>query len=124
MRRHEKCQACIGVFIGHQPECLDTYAIRAYNQTVNYQWDPRKAAINLKKHGIDFADTVGVFEDETALWQEDTSDYGEERFIALGTDFLGRILVVVFTFRDENVRIISARKATESERKTYESQRY
>lgn len=48
---------------------LDAYAIRAYNQTVNYQWDPRKAAINLKKHGVDFADAVGVFEDETALWQ-------------------------------------------------------
>jgi len=100
------------------------YVIRAYNQTVNYQWDPRKAVINLKKHGIDFADAVGVFEDETALWQEDTRDYGEERFVALGTDFLGRLLVVVFTFRNENVRIISARKATESERKTYESQRY
>ncbi len=83
---------------------------------------PHKATVNVKKHGIEFADAVGVFEDESALWQEDIDNYEEERFIALGTDFLGRVLVVAFTFRNENIRIISARKATESERKTYERQ--
>ena len=103
---------------------LDKYAFCTYNQDVNYQWDPHKAAANIKKHGVEFADAVGVFEDETALWQEDIGDHDEERFVALGTDFVGRILVIVFTFRDENIRIISARKATESERKTYESQQY
>jgi hypothetical protein len=91
---------------------------------VNYLWDPHKATINLKKHGIDFADAVGVFEDEMALWQEDKGDNDEERFVALGMDFLGRILVVVFTFRGTDIRIISARKATKNERKTYESQGY
>jgi len=99
---------------------LDRYAFCAYNQDVNYQWDPHKAAVNVKKHGVEFADAVGVFEDEFALWQETIGDHDEERYIALGTDFLGRILVVVFTFRVERVRIISPRKATESERKTYE----
>jgi uncharacterized DUF497 family protein len=89
---------------------------------VTYQWDPRKAAGNLKKHGVDFADAVGVFEDEYALWQEEAADYGEDRFVALGRDFLGDILVVVFTYRNTDIRIISARKATESERKTYENQ--
>jgi uncharacterized DUF497 family protein len=89
---------------------------------VTYQWDPRKAAGNLKKHGVEFADAVGVFEDEFALWQEDSDDYGEERFVAVGRDFLGRLLVVAFTFRNNDIRIISARKATENERKTYESQ--
>ncbi|KAF0109029.1 MAG: hypothetical protein FD146_73 [Anaerolineaceae bacterium] len=89
---------------------------------MTYQWDPRKAAGNLKKHGIEFADAVGVFEDEFALWQEDSADYGEERLVAVGRDFLGRLLVVVFTFRNNDIRIISARKATENERKTYESQ--
>ncbi len=89
---------------------------------MNYQWDPHKADVNIRKHDVDFADAVGVFEDESALWQEDAGDFGEERYIALGADFLGRILVVVFTFRDDILRIISARKATESERKLYEKQ--
>jgi uncharacterized DUF497 family protein len=89
---------------------------------VTYQWDPRKAAGNLKKHGVEFADVVGVFEDEFALWREDSDDYGEERFVAVGRDFLGRLLVVTFMFRNNDIRIISARKATENERKTYESQ--
>ncbi len=100
------------------------YAICAYNQPVEYQWDPKKAALNARKHGVDFADAVGVFQDEFALWQEESKDYSEERFIALGVDFLGRKIVVVFTFRGEEIRIISARKATESERKTYERRRY
>jgi hypothetical protein len=91
---------------------------------MNYQWDPHKAAINIQKHGVDFADAVGVFEDEAALWQEDQGDYGEERFVALGMGFLGRILVVVYTFRGKDIRLISARKATENEGRTYESQRY
>ena len=98
------------------------YAVCAYNPFVTYLWDPHKAASNFKKHGVDFADAVGVFEDESALWQEDAVDYGEDRFVALGRDFLGRLLVVAFTYRNNDIRIISARKATENERKTYESQ--
>ena len=101
------------------------YAICTYNNCMNYEWDPHKATINLKNHGINFADAVGVFEDELALWQEDIGDYGEERFVVLGMDFLGRLLVVVFTFReDDNIRIISARKATKNERMSYEKQKY
>jgi uncharacterized DUF497 family protein len=99
---------------------IDMYAICAYNQFVKYQWDPKKAALNSRKHGVDFADAVGVFEDGNALWQEEPIDHYEDRYIALGEDFLGRILVVVFTFRGEDIRIISARKATTNESKTYE----
>jgi uncharacterized DUF497 family protein len=91
---------------------------------VEYQWDPKKAALNSRKHGVDFADAVGVFEEKNALWQEEPIDHYEDRYIALGEDFLGRILVVVFTFRGEEIRIIPARKATESERRTYERRRY
>ncbi|NOX64047.1 MAG: BrnT family toxin [Chloroflexi bacterium] len=90
---------------------------------MNYQWNPRKAALNFKKHGVRFADAVGVFEDEFALWKEDPGEYDEDRYIALGADFLGRILVVVFTFRGETIRLISDRKATKNERKTYENRR-
>jgi hypothetical protein len=54
------------------------------------------------------------------LWQEDDEEYGEERFIAVGKDYLGRVLTVVFTYRGENIRLISARKATIGEKKNYE----
>jgi len=86
-----------------------------------YQWDPNKAKSNLKKHGVSFADAVGVFEDENAITLEDEHE-GESRFITIGRDFLRRILVVVYTFRGMIIRIISARKATARERKIYEDQ--
>jgi len=90
---------------------------------MSYTWRRQKAEANIRKHGIDFADAVGVFEDDNLLWQEDVDAYDEVRFIALGADYLGRILVVVFTMNDENIRIISARKADKHERKTYEKRR-
>jgi uncharacterized DUF497 family protein len=85
-----------------------------------FEWDAAKAASNLRKHGVDFADAVGVFHDPFALSRpDDASD--EERFVGIGTDFLGRILVVVYTFRGSDVRIISARTAARPERLTYEA---
>lgn len=75
----------------------------------------------MQKHGVAFADTFAVFEDPNALTIED-NERGEERFITLGMDCFGRILVVVYTWRDEIIRIISARKATRSEVKQYESE--
>jgi len=78
---------------------------------MSFEWDRRKAASNLKKHGIDFADAAAVFYDESAITiQEDFA--GERRFITLGMDALARILVVVYTWRSDSVRIISTRKAT------------
>ncbi len=82
------------------------------------EWDADKAAENLRKHGVDFADAATALEDETALTVPD-----EERWVTQGMDALGRILVVVFTWRDDQVRLISARKATRSERSHYESKR-
>lgn len=83
------------------------------------EWDSRKAAANLEKHGIDFADAVTVFLDELAVTiPDDRAD--EERFITLGTDALGRLLVLVYTWRGENIRLISARRATRRERRQYE----
>ncbi len=87
---------------------------------MNYTWDLQKATSNLEKHGVHFADAVGVLEDEQALSIEDLTDYGEERFVSVGTDYLGRILTVVFTYRNDEIRIISARKATKKERLAYE----
>lgn len=85
-----------------------------------YEWDETKALSNRDKHGIDFADAVAVFSDIAALTLED--DFSDEqRFVTLGMDAFGRILVVVYTWREEEtIRIISARKATRSERRAYE----
>ena len=90
---------------------------------VEFEWDERKAAANLKKHEIDFADAALVLFDDLALTTRDPGDYGEERFASLGLDPLGRLLVVVYTWREQRARIISARSATPAERKRYESKR-
>jgi uncharacterized DUF497 family protein len=90
---------------------------------MSYQWDPEKAVANLDKHGVDFADAVGVFEDEWALTIKDEFVDLEQRYATLGLDFLSRILVVVYTYRHDNIRVISARQATKREQKTYEQKR-
>jgi len=87
---------------------------------VDCEWDPAKADANLKKHGIRFADAVSVLEDDSALTIRDPHAEDEERWITVGADALGRILVVVYTWRDDRVRIISARLATSREREQYE----
>ena len=85
---------------------------------MSYEWDPKKATSNLRKHNVDFADAVSALEDELALTlDEDHPD--EQRFVTIGTDALARLLVIVYTFRGEKVRIISAREATPRERRQY-----
>jgi uncharacterized protein len=84
-----------------------------------YQWDKNKAAINLRKHGIDFADAVSVFSDDLAITTPDER-FDEEPFITIGLDALGRVLVVVYAWRGQKIRLISARPATRQERRQYE----
>ena len=84
-----------------------------------FQWDPRKANANVAKHGVDFADAVGVFFDSIAITIPDLHQE-EERFVTIGMDFLGRVLVVVFVWRGSQIRIISARRASRTERREYE----
>ena len=85
-----------------------------------FEWDDRKAASNLAKHSIDFADAAIALEDEAAVTVADEFA-DEERFITIGSDALGRLLVVVYTWRGEDtIRLISARKATPSEHRQYE----
>jgi uncharacterized DUF497 family protein len=83
------------------------------------EWDPRKAKLNARKHGIQFADAVAVLEDERALTMADLSSTEEERWVTTGLDPLGRVIVVVYTWRGQNVRLISARSATPRERRFY-----
>lgn len=87
---------------------------------MKFTWDDKKQQTNLRDHGVDFADAVGVFFDDHALATEDEDATGEQRLVIMGRDFLDRVLIVVYTEREEEVvRIISARKASPGERKSY-----
>jgi uncharacterized DUF497 family protein len=85
-----------------------------------YEWDPAKARANRRKHGVNFADAALSLEDPNALVVPDPDARDEERFVCLGADPAGHILVTVFTYRGENVRIVSARSASPGERRRYE----
>ncbi len=87
--------------------------------TYNMEFDPAKARSNMRKHGVSFAHTEQALRDEMAVTIEDPDALGEQRFITLGLDALGRILVVVHTQRGEQTRIISARKASRGESEQY-----
>ena len=68
---------------------------------MSYKWDPAKARANFAKHGVHFADAVTVLEDDLALTMLDPSSDLEERWITLGRNALGRVIVVVYTWRGE-----------------------
>jgi uncharacterized protein len=90
---------------------------------VDYEWDPIKAAANLKKHGVAFADAALSLEDPLGRTIPDPDASGEARFICLGTDPTGRLLVTVFSRRGKAIRIISSRNASRAERRNYETKR-
>jgi len=85
------------------------------------QYDSAKAASNFKKHGVSFADAEGVFYDPLALHCPDPDAHAEERFVAVGLGITDDVLVVVYTLRGEDIRLISARRATRQEIKSYEN---
>jgi uncharacterized protein len=83
------------------------------------EWDSAKAKSNLRRHGIPFADAVSALEDERAITVRDERE-DEERWITIGMDCLARILVIVYAWRNEDIRLISARRATAREAHQYE----
>ena len=89
---------------------------------IRFEWDPRKARSNERKHGVSFEEARSVFFDEQALLLEDPQPlHEEERLILLGVSASIRLLVVVHALRERDViRIISARKATRLETREYE----
>jgi len=90
-----------------------------YTYDVRFTWDPRKAAVNLRKHGISFEEAASVFADPLALVVEDAVDPG--RAVLIGVSDRGRVLLSVYTeVDDDTIRIISARRATSHERRHYE----
>jgi uncharacterized DUF497 family protein/predicted DNA binding CopG/RHH family protein len=80
---------------------------------VSYEWDPDKARENIAKHGVPFAEASSVLEDDFALTMRDPFSEEEERWITLGRNEAGRLLVVVYSWRGSDIRLISARPATE-----------
>jgi len=85
---------------------------------MHFEWDEQKNQINIRKHGLDFADAPTVFAGATFTFEDDRFDYGEDRFITLGM-LTGEVVVITHTERGDNVRIISMRKATKYEQKLY-----
>ena len=86
-----------------------------------FEWDPNKARGNIETHGISFDEASTSFGDTLSLTIDDPLHSEEEdRFILIGNSCRNRLLVIVHAERGENIRIISARKATKIERKQYE----
>ena len=86
----------------------------------DFEWDPVKAETNVRKHGIDFADVTAVFDDDRALTMPDIlTAVDEQRLLTLGRDALSRIVVVAYTWREQRIRIFSARRALPRERRLY-----
>ena len=96
------------------------YASYAYTCLVTVTFDPKKDAVNLKKHGVSLAEGDGVLSDPLAVTIEDESALGEQRFVTLGANTFGSLMVVVWTPRGDEGRIISVRKPTPKERRIYE----
>lgn len=83
------------------------------------EYDPKKSASNARKHGVSFEEAATALLDPHALAQEDGRAEGEPRWVLLGLSATGRLLTVVYTLRGDNVRLISARRATAKEERSY-----
>ena len=88
---------------------LDIYVYHTYHKTCAFSLIPRRRRSTSKKHGVWFADVEGVFRDPLGIHRKDPDAEDEERFIAIGMGSAGGILVVVYTLRGEEIRLISAR---------------
>ena len=89
---------------------------------MEFEWDPEKAAVNVKKHGVEFAEAMTIFGDPLELTIADPDHSEDEpRFLSIGLSAGGRLLVVAYTERTGRMRIINAREASSQERKNYES---
>jgi len=90
---------------------------------VTFAWDPKKAAENLKRHGVDFREAATVFDDSlSTTFPDNDHSSGERRFLIIGMSALSRILVVSHTENGDTIRIITARLTTRRERKFYEEE--
>ncbi len=88
---------------------------------MKFEWDPRKADSNLKKHGVSFQEAASVFGDALSItYPYPNHSVTEHRFITVGMSQSGKVLMVAHTDRGDKIRVISARKTTQKERRYYE----
>ena len=99
---------------------IDKTMGRQYSMPIGFEWDDAKAASNIRDHeGVTFEQAAAAFSDPFAVeWIDEREDYGEERSVLLGMTG-GQLLYVAYTERDDNIRIISARRATRHEQDIY-----
>ena len=90
----------------------------SYNRNMKFEWDKSKRLFNIRKHGIDFSDVPVVFNGLIVTVEDERFDYGEQRFVTFGL-LQGYVVAVVHTESYDYIRIISTRKATKNEQKTY-----
>jgi len=119
-----------GCLLGFQPQRVLPFGRLAlgddcpYTIVVRFEWDPRKAAANLRMHRVSFDEAATVLGDDFALTREDPGSEDEQRFSTLGLSSLGNLMVVVYTYRGPDVvRVISAWKADRRQRGAYEEGR-
>jgi len=88
---------------------------------IEFEWDEKKAQLNFEKHEVRFEESVTVFYDPLLATMPDPDhSEDEQRYITIGQSVKGRILIISYTERQNRTRIISCRKATSREKKTYE----
>jgi uncharacterized protein len=89
---------------------------------IEFEWYPGKAEMNLRKHGVSFEEASTIFGDRRLLTVPDVEhSYDEERYLAIGMSEQGRLITLIFTNRDDRIRIISARLSESWERREYET---
>lgn len=98
---------------------IDSYIFDMYKNDDGIEFDPNKARSNFRKHRVGFADAEQALRDDRAVTIADPDAEGELRFVTLGQDASGRVLVVVHTPRGNRVRLISARRASPGEVEQY-----
>lgn len=92
---------------------------------MEFEWDPNKAAANLRKHGVSFDEAATVLADPLSVTVPDPDhSQDEDRYVTVGISFERRLLIVAHTERDLHVRLISARELTTTERIAYESENF
>ena len=92
---------------------------------MEFEWDPQKAAKNLRKHKVSFTEAATVFDDPLSVTVADPDHSADEdRFIIVGQSYRRRLLIVSFAERGDRIRIISAREPTPAERRAYEEEIY
>lgn len=87
---------------------------------MKFEWDHNKNQVNIQKHGFDFSDAEGIFEQSYLVFEDKRKDYGEKRIIVIGW-LNSRLVVLIYTKRKRNYRIISLRKANEREKKKFQN---